>query len=197
MLLKEGHIYHVYNRGNNRQPIFFKEENYLYFLRQFRLYLLPHCDVLAYCLMPNHFHFMIYANHNSVIATGDHSIKRNAFSEGLRKLLSYYTQAINKQEKRTGSLFTQNTRFRCLTDTIHKEIYSSTCFHYIHQNPMKAQLVNYMEDWTFSSFRDYAGLRKGTLCNQELSQQVLPINFDNFYQESYQVIKEDLVKQIL
>lgn len=197
MLLQEGHIYHVYNRGNNRQPIFFQEENYLYFLRQFRLYLLPHCDVLAYCLMPNHFHFMVYANHNSVIITGDHSIRRNAFSEGLRKLLSYYTQAINKQEKRTGSLFTQNTRFKCLTDTVHKDLYSTTCFHYIHQNPMKAQLVSRLEDWSFSSFRDYANLRKGTLCNQELSQQILAINIDNFYQESYQVLKEELIKQIL
>ncbi|HEV7346784.1 hypothetical protein [Telluribacter sp.] len=62
---------------------------------------------------------------------------------------------------------------------------------------MKAQLVNRLEDWDFSSFRDYAGLRKGTLCNQELSQQVLLVNFDTFYEESYQVIQDDLVKQIL
>ncbi len=197
MALQEGHLYHVYNRGNNREPLFFKPENYLFFLRKFRIYLLPHCDVLAYCLMPNHFHLLIYANSYTIKPVGNHPISRNVFSEGIRNLLSSYTQAINKQEARTGSLFTQNTRFKCLTDTLHKELYSTTCFHYIHQNPMKAQLVSRLEEWPYSSFRDYAGLRKGTLCNQKLSHQFLQVNFNNFYQESYQVITDELVQQIL
>jgi putative transposase len=196
MNLQEGHIYHVYNRGNNKEPIFLRPENYLYFLGKLRTHLLPHCDLLAYCLMPNHFHFLVYANSNSVQIAGNHAISRNVFSEGIRNLLSSYTQGINKQENRTGSLFTQNTRFKCLTDSVHKELYTTTCFHYIHQNPMKAKLVNLLEEWPYSSFRDYAGLRKGTLCNQELSRQVLLVHFEAFYQESYRVIQEDVVKQL-
>ncbi|WP_247235998.1 hypothetical protein [Telluribacter sp. SYSU D00476] len=62
---------------------------------------------------------------------------------------------------------------------------------------MKAQLVSRLEEWPYSSFRDYAGLRKGTLCNQKLSHQFLQVNFNNFYQESYQVITDELVQQIL
>lgn len=59
MEFTEGHIYHVYNRGNNSQTIFFTRENYLFFLEKLRKHLLPHLDVLAWCLMPNHFHLMI------------------------------------------------------------------------------------------------------------------------------------------
>ena len=44
--------YHLYNRGNNRQAIFFEQENYLYFLRGMKKYLLPIVDIIAYCLMP-------------------------------------------------------------------------------------------------------------------------------------------------
>ena len=53
-------VYHIYNRGNNRQKIFFEEENYVFFPRKVRRQLLPHVKMLCYCLMPNHFHFLIY-----------------------------------------------------------------------------------------------------------------------------------------
>ncbi len=45
--------YHVYNRGNNKQPIFFNQVNYLFFLKKIRDQLLPCADIIAYCLMPN------------------------------------------------------------------------------------------------------------------------------------------------
>ena len=62
MNFAEGHIYHVYNRGNNSQTLFFNHENYLFFLEKIRKHILPHADILAWCLMPNHFHLMISVN---------------------------------------------------------------------------------------------------------------------------------------
>ena len=58
-----GHCYHLYNRGNNRQKIFFERENYVYFLRllSYRL-LTADLDLLAYCLMPNHYHLLVKCN---------------------------------------------------------------------------------------------------------------------------------------
>lgn len=53
MRFEAGNIYHVYNRGNNQQRIFFERENYLFFLRKVRKHVLPHGDLLAYCLMPS------------------------------------------------------------------------------------------------------------------------------------------------
>jgi len=65
MKLKSGEIYHVYSRGNNRQRVFYDRENYLLFLSKMQEYLSPQCDMLAYCLMPNHFHFLVHANKKS------------------------------------------------------------------------------------------------------------------------------------
>lgn len=62
MQFEPNHMYHIFNRGNNAQKIFFKDENYLFFLKKVRLYICPYADILAWCLMPNHFHLMVYVN---------------------------------------------------------------------------------------------------------------------------------------
>jgi hypothetical protein len=52
-------IFHVYNHGNGDDLIFRENENYLFFLERFRVYITPVADIYAYCLMPNHFHFLL------------------------------------------------------------------------------------------------------------------------------------------
>lgn len=63
------------------------------------------------------------------------------------------------------------------------------CFHYIHQNPLKANLVEQMEDWEMSYYKDYTGLRSGTLCNQQLAKDLLdiPLNHSDFIEQSKQI----------
>ena len=190
----ENELYHIYNRGNNRQQIFFKPDNYLYFLNKVRKFLLPHCDILAYCLMPNHFHFLINADSRTTSTKIIADKEKNILSEGIRMLLSSYTQAINKQNKTSGSLFQQNTKAKAITKD--SNLYDLLCFHYIHQNPMKAKLVEKMEDWVYSSFKDYCGLRKGTLCNQELAFRLLDFDKKTFYEDSYRIINNDDLKNI-
>ena len=183
-------LYHIYNRGNNKQQIFFNRDNYLFFLKKVRTHLVENCNLLAYCLMPNHFHFLIQANENTI------NIDKNGttrFSRELRILLSSYTRAINIQEDRVGSLFTQNTKIKRISD----DKYGLVCFNYIHQNPYVSNLVSKIEDWEFSSFRDYAKLRNGNLCNQEIAKSIITMDFDNFYQQSYQLISEEKLKNIL
>lgn len=186
MQLQAGEIYHVFNRGNNSQRIFFKPENYWYFMKGVNRYLIPRCDLLAWCLMPNHFHFLIQATKESEIVIQDGSFERQQFSQGIKQLLSSYTKAINKQEGRTGSLFQQKTKASCVTNG--QGGYAQAAFHYIHQNPMKAKLVEKMEDWEYSSFREYIGLRTESLCNFEVARKYLNLNFNKLYEESYQVI---------
>lgn len=53
-----------------------------------------------------------------------------------------------------------------------------------------------MEEWEFSSFKDYLGLRNGTLCDKDLAIDLLGINIGNFYQESYDVIPSEQIKRI-
>lgn len=193
MQIVENQLYHVYNQGNNSEKLFYTPENYIHFLRLTRKFILPHCDILAYCLMPNHFHFLINATGNSAqkIKVGHNEM--STLANGFRKLLSSYCQAINKQEDRTGSLFRQKTKAKCLEiSNIH---YPFQCFHYIHQNPFKASMVDRLDGWPYSSFLDYAGLRQGTLCNQELAVQLLDINKESFLSDSYSVIAEKVIKK--
>lgn len=187
-------LYHVYNRGNNRQPIFFCRDNYLYFLTKVKKYIYPNCDILAWCLMPNHFHFLVQANAASVKNIKETPIKINALTEGIRLLLSSYTLGINTQQNRTGNLFQQKTKSKCVTEE--RNDYSYTAFKYIHQNPLSANLVTKLEDWEFSSFLDYAGLRDGKLCNINLAIQLMEIKKETFLIDSYKELPDDLLKKI-
>lgn len=102
--------YHVYNQGNNKQQIFFTSENYLYFLKTYKTLVAPHADAIAYCLMPNHFHFLLSTNEQSVQQLKVGSPTLSALSNGIRMLLSSYATAINKQQHTTGSLFRQKPK---------------------------------------------------------------------------------------
>ena len=189
MQFHENELYHIYNRGNNRQTIFFNNDNYIYFLQKIRKHILPHCNILNFCLMPNHFHLLIYADERTIQTKRIANTDRNVLSEGFRNLLSSYAQAINKQNARTGSLFEQNINCICLREG--SVNYGSTCFHYVHQNPLKAKLVSQMEDWPYSSFKDYIGIRNGTLCNKRLAFELLDLVPQTFYEDSYKVIDDD------
>jgi REP-associated tyrosine transposase len=127
--------------------------------------------------VPNHFHFLIHADERTEKKLPGVTITRKALSEGVRLLLSSYSKGINEQENRTGNLIQQKTKSKCVFDTSNwQQGYTATCFHYIHQNPLRAGLVHEIEDWHFSSYRDYAGLRQGTLCNQHLAKDLLGID---------------------
>ncbi|MCH8317478.1 MAG: transposase [Bacteroidetes bacterium] len=193
MYFQSEQLYHIYNRGNNKQQIFFTRENYLYFLRKVRKELLNYCEILSWCLMPNHFHFLVFIKNNNICQTA--KTPRHPLIQGIATLLSSYSQAINKQENRSGSIFQKKTKEKCLEISSDGD-YPFICFNYIHQNPMKSGLVKKMEDWEFSSFRDYIGIRKKTLCNQKLAKELidLPSDKKQFYEMSYKIIDDDVNK---
>ena len=169
MQIEKEHIYHIYNQGNNKRKIFFLQRNYLFFIKKIRTYILPYADILAWCLMPNHFHIMIYVKQEyieikkSTIQNFPQSktLKKRTINDAIGILLRTYTRAINKQENMTGSLFRKETKAQCVTckeggspnffNTVYgtkiniqnfKQQYPQICFDYIHQNPVKAGLVN-------------------------------------------------------
>jgi putative transposase len=195
MYFKSGGIYHVYNQGNNRQVIFFKKENYFFFLRKIKTFILPFADVLAYCLMPNHFHLMISVNETEIPAAAivgvtnshpDNSGKRLTLNSSIGIMLRSYTRAINKQEKRSGALFREETKAICLNEPkwdspkwytssgiimMNVEIpdfqYPQVCYNYIHNNPVKSGFVEHPGEWQFSSFTEIQGKRNESLVNLE------------------------------
>jgi putative transposase len=156
--LVAGEIYHLYNRGVDRHEIFFERENYLFFLRRLRHYLggktsevsqtseVLETAILAYCLMPNHFHLLVQPHHDRL-------------SRQMQRLLISYTKAINERYGRVGPLF--QGQFQAVhVETSRHLIHLSR---YIHLNPLTAGLVARPEDWEYSSYREYVGLRSGSL----------------------------------
>jgi putative transposase len=118
--------------------------------------------------MPNHFHFILYAKKtgtNYIMLNGKQT-NMQCLSKSIGKTLSSFTQAINIQQNRTGALFQKKTRAKDMSNC--DSNYLLHCLHYIHLNPVQAGMVDSEAKWEFSSFQDYYGLRKGTLCNKEL-----------------------------
>ncbi|RZK57699.1 MAG: transposase [Pedobacter sp.] len=186
----EDGLYHIYNRGNNKQQIFFTDENYLFFLKKVRSGLLPHCEILSYCLMPNHFHLIVL-----VKRIEDGRIRDLNSAIGI--LLRSYTRAVQKQENIKGSLFQQKTKAKKLVGNVNETItYLSVCAHYIYQNPLKAGLVKNLNDWAYSSYLDYAGTRNGTLCNQELFYAFAGVDKEQFLIESETFVSDKLQKDL-
>jgi REP element-mobilizing transposase RayT len=142
----------------------------------------PFAETIAYCLMPNHFHFLIHTNEISVAEIKIGSLYLSQLSNSIRKLLSSYATAINKQQQTTGSLFRQKTKSELINNS--SKSYAVTAFHYIHFNPLKANLVQHLNEWKFSSYLDYAGLRKGNLCNKELARKLIDINWNYFERDT-------------
>lgn len=191
MQFTEGSFYHIYNRGNDKQTVFFQDRNYHFFLQKVEKYIVPNADLLAWCLMPNHFHFLVKANAASTKIVKEKPIPINALTEGIRLLLSSYAKAIQKQESMTGNLFQQKTKFKCLDG------YLSTAFHYIHQNPLKSNLVDRLEDWRWSSLPEYLGNEATQLCKREAAYKHVEINWERLLEESYLVISQDMHSKIL
>jgi putative transposase len=144
MEFSDGQIYHVFNRGNNSQTVFFSRENYLFFLEKLRNHILPHADILAWCLMPNHFHLMIEVNRVVVDVSEQVTLirsegftssetltrtsKKRTINDSIGIILRSYSRAIQKQQKITGSLFQKETKALCLTEPEFAPAYFDTHF---------------------------------------------------------------------
>ena len=193
-------IYHVFNRSINFEPLFRSEDNYAYFLRKVKRTLSPYAEMLCYCLMPDHFHFLLKPTELGcgpspslkIAGKGEDEIQQHQqfLSHQFKVLLSSYAKAYNKRYNRRGSLFQAHTKAKPgYTDFLPEELapdngepftryvlYLQTCFHYIHDNPVKAHLAAQPTDWPFSSARDYAGLSDSGICNYALTARLLNIH---------------------
>ena len=114
MFFITGDIYHIYNRGNNKNILFHDDKSYLLFLSNLKKQVKPFSDILAWTLMPNHFHLMLHANEKSIIprSSGKNKIQELAYRIGI--LLSSYSQSINLKNGTTGSQFQQKTKSKNL-----------------------------------------------------------------------------------
>jgi len=158
--LEHDGYYHIYNRGINGTSLFYIPENYEHFLRLYEKYIDPIADTYAWCLMGNHFHFLVRIKMGDEIDLNllpnpvrvqnpDRVVKRlkpphRYFSD----LFNSYSQAINKQQKRTGSLF--ESPFHRIP--INSDKYFQNLVIYIHQNPVHHGFTDDFRDYPWSSY---------------------------------------------
>lgn len=91
MIYEKDATYHIYNRSNDL--LFYNRENYIYFLKKVRKYILPYGEILAYCLMPNHFHILLTVNEQGAeFSTHKSTEQMQLLPKSIGTLLSSYTQ---------------------------------------------------------------------------------------------------------
>jgi REP element-mobilizing transposase RayT len=172
-----GNIFHIYNRGNNKEKIFFDEQDYRAFLFRFGLCLgftekelnkekltsMPYSRIRinnsaknnfklhAFCLMPNHFHLLIEQ-------VGDVPI-----SSLMLKLCTSYARYINKKYERSGHIF-QDCFKAVLIENNPQLMWTSS---YIHMNPVKDKIAKHPAEYLWSSYNDYASNRNLSIVNKE------------------------------
>ena len=168
--IEEGYFYHIYNRGNNSEKIFFSEENYAYFLKLLTKYIFPVADIYAYCLLNNHFHILVRIKEKNEIEINKLKFstvekpKEVSASRQFSHFLNAYSQAVNKKYARTGSLFEKRFERKRISD----DHYLRQVILYINSKPLKHNLVEKPEDYKWSSYNSHISNAKTKLKRKEV-----------------------------
>jgi len=165
----QGEIYHTYNRGVGKMDIFRDTQDYLYFLLLIKHDLFPaefkvkrsklnpyvkkqlpadSFDLIGYCLMPNHFHLLIRQNQNIKIGVL------------IKKITTSYAIYFNKKYERVGTLFQGRFKAVCVGDNRQLKV----VFDYIHNNPVRSELVQHPAGYFYSSYNEYYNKNQQELC---------------------------------
>jgi len=151
--LERGQIYHIYNRGVNRENIFVEKRNYSYFLQLYTQHILPIADTFAYCMLKNHFHILVRIKDKPTLPNltgpGDLSgLEAKPPSQYFSNFFNAYARSINLAYGRTGSLFQRPFGRIPVTS----DAYFMNLVVYIHQNPQIHGFVDDFRSWPYSSY---------------------------------------------
>lgn len=162
-----GKLFHVYNHGNASDNIFREDKNYVFFLKKYRKYILPIADTYAYCLLPNHFHFMVKVKGREQLRIfykkkykdkDPQSFQNFAdlISNQFKNFLISYAKSFNKMYNRRGSLFLDNLNRK----SIDNDIYFTQLIRYIHSNPVKHGFADRVGEWPYTSYQSFLPKKK-------------------------------------
>ena len=163
--LNPDNYYHIYNRANGKDKLFLSERNRHHFLNTYSLYLSDFVETHTYCLIPNHFHFLVRVRSESHILKKakpnyDKYLKKNnnsetiicdLLSEAFRRFFIAYSKAFNKEQNRHGNLFERPFK-RILIDN---DDYFTQLIYYIHSNPENHKIINSFKNYKWSSYHSF------------------------------------------
>jgi len=136
--------YHVMNRGRRREDIFADHQDYELFLMTLRESVeMWGLRIAAFCLMPNHYHLLVQTPEANL-------------SRIMRHVNGVYTQRYNRRHKTDGQLF----RGRYKSILVGGDSYLLELLRYIHRNPLRARIVEHLDEYTWSSHRGYLSSSK-------------------------------------
>jgi REP element-mobilizing transposase RayT len=142
--LKHGKYYHIYNRGINSDILFKEKSNYQHFLNLYDEHVNPIAETYAWCLMKNHFHFLVRIKEIDEITSAKKILPSQTFSN----LFNAYTKAYNKWHNRHGSLFERPFRRK----QINYDNYFQNVIAYIHNNPVHHRICEHPLQYPWSSY---------------------------------------------
>jgi putative transposase len=161
----ESGIYHIIMRGINRQLIFNEDEDYHKFLQTLNHYKeISGYQIYAYCLMSNHIHLLIKIEHEPL-------------AQIMRRICGKFVYWYNRKYDRAGYLF--QDRFR--SEPVEDDPYLLTVIRYIHQNPLKAKLVDKIEHYPWSSYNVY--IDRDSLIDQDFVLKIFGNNREKALKE--------------
>ncbi|MEO4006687.1 hypothetical protein [Flavobacterium sp. CAU 1735] len=146
--LEHSKYYHIYNRGINSCTLFRKYENYEYFLKLYADYINPIAETFAWCLMPNHFHFIVRIKNTP--------LKQATPSQVFSNFFNAYTKAYNKSQNRHGALFERPFKRK----EIHTVDYFLDSIVYVHNNPIHHNLCEHPATYLWSSYKTILSAKK-------------------------------------
>src|SRR5699024_8513529 len=138
------------------ENIFLEPKNYGFFLRKWNKYMGGYVNVWSYCLMPNHFHFLIRVIEQNKLdkpKEGNNRSLTELISNQFRSLFISYTKSFNKVYDHTGNLL----RRRFKRKKVDSKNYLIGLIHYIHHNPIHHHFTNEYTTWEHSSYKAIIG----------------------------------------
>lgn len=148
--ISQNEYYHIYNRGANQESIFKSDRNNIFLLNRMKEYSKKYSiTVIAYCLMPNHYHFLLRQDSELPI------------SDFMQAVFNSYSKAFNSMYHRSGTWFEGPFRRKHIPN---QEYLIHLC-RYIDRNPIDCArpIVSNLEDWPYSNYPECVGLRKGSM----------------------------------
>ena len=197
--LEAGRFYHVYNRGNNSDTIFYNKGNYAYFLRKYDEYLSDFVETYCFCLLPNHFHLLVRVKENLTNPARVLNLESDAtflkggitVSEQFRRFFTGYSMAINKQQNRHGSLFEKPFK-RIEVNSIQ---YLQNIVFYIHANPQLHGFTNDYINYTWSSYKRILIDKPSKLFKKEVLEWF--VDKENYINYHSQKIDIEIIKNLI
>lgn len=163
--LDYGETYHVYNKAVGDVLLFKSANDYLYFLKKLKRFILPVADVYAYCLIPNHFHLLLKIKEFEDMSNSKKTeLDTKWITQIFGNFFISYSRSYNNTYNRQGRLFYQPFQ-RIKVDDMS---YFTELVAYIHRNPIHHGIVSEFSDWRHSSYNSYLSNKETSIDKAEV-----------------------------